>query len=89
MGLGNKSYAVTDATGGTVAIARSDKREVILRSQGPDRTFVAFNETAVDGLGIYLDIGDTLILDELKCDADIYFVCATGETATIGGQVTL
>lgn len=89
MGLGNKSYNITDATGATAFLAASNRREVLLRNAGPNTCYLAFNETAVDGLGIYLKIDDSLVLDELKCDADLHAVCAVGETAVLKAQITL
>ena len=88
MGLGSKRFDVTDATGSTIAISHSNKVEVIVRSSGPDRVFMAWNEPAVDDIGIFLDSGDAIVLNSYKSDADIYFVCATGETATVYFQIT-
>jgi hypothetical protein len=88
MGVGTKKYTVSDSTGSTVAITRSNKVEIIVRSAGPDRVFMAWNEDAVDDIGIFLDSGDIMVLNRYKSDADVYFVTAAGGTAVIYFQIT-
>lgn len=89
-----KKISVTDASGGTVGVAADPNREeVILRSAGPNRVYLAFNEDAVADQGIYLDSGDALVLSSgnnrwTRAIADIYFVCASGETASVYADVT-
>jgi hypothetical protein len=90
----NVKVSVTDSTGGTIGIVSDPNREeVILRNGGADRVFIAFNEDAVDELGIYLDSGDAIVLSSgnqrwARATADIYFVCTTGETASIYADIT-
>ena len=91
----NVKIAVTDATGGTVAIAKDTNREeVIIRNGGADRVYLAFNEDAVDDQGIYLDSGDAIVLSSgngqrwARATADVYMVCATGETASVYADIT-
>lgn len=89
-----KKISVTDASGGTVGIAADLYREeVIIRSGGPNRVYLAFSEDAVADQGIYLDSGDALVLSSgnnrwTRAISDIYFVCASGETATVYADVT-
>lgn len=89
MGIGNKNYPIDDSTGATAFLAKANRVEVILRNIGPDRVWLAFNEAAVELEGMYLDIGDVVVFNGLKADAAIYGVCATGETAELGAQITL
>lgn len=90
----NVKISVTDATGGTVAIAKdANREEVIIRNGGADRVYLAFNEDAVDDQGIYLDSGDAIVLSSgdkkwTRATADIYMVCATGETASVYADIT-
>lgn len=89
-----KKIAVTDATGATVGIAAdANREEVIIRNGGADTVYLAFNETAVADQGIYLESGDALILSSgsgraVRATAAIYFVCASGETASVYADVT-
>lgn len=89
MGLGNKNYPIDDSTGAAPFLAKGNRVEVILRSLGPDRVFLAFNEAAADLTGMFLDIGDVVVLRGQKADAAVYGVCATGESAELGAQITL
>lgn len=88
MGTTNKHYDVDDSTGATKQIAAYDRRsQILLRSAGPDRVHFAFNETAVVTDGVFLDIGDALVLDGAMAKRDIYMVCASGEAATIFAEL--
>ncbi len=89
MGLGNKSYAISSSTGGTPFLAAGARESVTLRSIGPDRVYLAFNEAATNLLGMYMDAGDVLILDNPKASAAIYGVCAATKTADMAAQITL
>jgi len=79
---------VTDATGATIAIPSSNSRlEVLLRIVG-DRTFMGFNENAVDEMGIFADQNDIITLANNKAASAIKFVCAAGETSTVYVETT-
>jgi hypothetical protein len=90
----NVKIAVTDATGGTIAIASDPNREeLIIRNGGSDRCYLAFNEDAVDDQGVYLESGDAIVLSSgnqrwARATAAIYAVCTTGETCSLYADIT-
>lgn len=83
-----KVINVTDSSGETIAIDRKFyRREAILRNDGPNRVWFAFNEEAVSNIGIYFDAGEVLNLSMLKGKGDLYLICSSGEAATVYAQL--
>lgn len=75
-------FSVTDATGGTIAISKDEyQQQSVLRIDG-SRVWVAFNEDAIAGQGVYIEAGDAMRLWGDRQAANVYLVCESGETAT-------
>jgi hypothetical protein len=91
MGANTVAIYADDTTSGTIAISRSDSREVVLRNIGPDRAFFSFNgavSSDSNGLyGVYIDADEWVTFKGLKCDSDIYVGCNSGESATLMGEI--
>lgn len=64
------------ATGSAVAIASdNDRSEILLKCRG-SRVYLAFNEDASVGAGIWLDDGEGLVIAYPLCQSAIYMVSA-------------
>ncbi len=84
----NKTISVSSATGGTVGIkAYHYRKQLWIRNVGPDTVWMGLNTTAIADQGFFLEIGDGLIIDGEPASRDFYFVCDTGETATVTAEV--
>jgi len=82
------SYSIDDSTGSTVQIAKYYARnQLILQNASGDNVYIAFNEDATTG-GIFLAEGDSWVLVDELAKADVYMVCATGESATVVSQAS-
>ena len=89
----NVKLSITDSTGSTISIAKNSNREELIIRNGTlsDRVYLAFNESAVDDQGIFLDAGDALVLTGgvgNRSSSNVYMVCASGETASVYADIT-
>jgi hypothetical protein len=83
-----KKFTITDASGTVATIDRySYRRELIIRNDGDGRVWYAFNESAIEDEGSYIEAGEIANFSKLKGESDLYFVTNSGETATIYVQL--
>jgi len=83
-----KKYSVTDSTGSSPSVEGYYLREQVwLRNAGPDTAYLAFNETASASAGMYLEIGDAIIIAGRNATKDIHMVCDSGETAEVYAEL--
>ena len=78
---------VTDSTGATPLIPALNLRdEIIIRCVGAD-VFWTVNDTAVAGVGSFIEDGGSLILTGKKANAAFHAVCYSSQTSKLYTQL--